>query len=412
MKEKSNTAENEEIFQSENKQKNDNLLITVEPSVSSDKFLKKRQRINLLEGSRSIENYEYLNKIDEGAYGVVFRAKDKETGEVVAIKKVKLHKEKEGFPITSIREINILLLFNHENIVKVKEVVIGNSLEKVFVVMEYLDYELKALITDKKYIFNLSHLKCMLLQLLKGVEYMHSNWVFHRDLKTSNLLLSNKGILKIGDFGLARKYGSPIRPYTQLVVTLWYRAPELLLGCEKYNYAIDMWSVGCIFAELFLRDALLQGQDELDQLNKIFRLLGTPTEETWNNWTQLPNAKKINFKKYTQCKLREKFPKASFTDDIYLTDLGIDLMKKLLAYNPSKRITASEALRHPWFNESPKPCIPSEMPIFPEINDKEREFLKKNRKKSLDEVQMKQRENLYENEERYKNCAEADYVNK
>ena len=391
--------------------KKENIINLPQSEPSIIKFLKKRQRINLLEGSRSIENYEYLNKIDEGAYGVVFRAKDKETGEVVAIKKVKLHKEKEGFPITSIREINILLLINHENIVKVKEVVIGNSLEKVFVVMEYLDYELKALISDKKYTFNLSHLKCILIQLLKGVEHMHSSWVFHRDLKTSNLLLNNKGVLKIGDFGLARKYGSPIRPYTQLVVTLWYRAPELLLGCEKYNYAIDMWSVGCIFAELFLRDALLQGQDELDQLNKIFRLLGTPTEETWINWTQLPNAKKINFKKYTQCKLREKFPKASFIDDVYLNDLGIDLMKKMLAYNPSKRITATEAMKHQWFNEHPKACDPNEMPIFPEINDKEREFLKKNRKKSLDEVQIKQRENLYENEERYKNC-DADYVNK
>lgn len=367
---------------------------------------RKRKLCPLMSGSRSIENYQYLNKIDEGAYGVVYRAKDCDTGEIVAIKKVKLGKEKEGFPITSIREINILLNLNHPNIIKTKEVVYGNSLDKIFSVLEYMDYELKALISDKKYVFNLSHIKCLMQQLLLGTEYMHSKWIIHRDLKTSNLLMNNKGVLKIGDYGLARKFGSPLKPYTQLVVTLWYRAPELLLNTTKYDYKIDIWSIGCIFAEMIFREPIFQGVDELDQLNKIFKLMGTPTEEIWPGWSELPNSKKINFKKYNENKLKEKF----IGTEIPLSDYGFDLLSKLLNYDPKKRIKAKDALEHPWFKEEPLPCNTKDMPIFPELNDKEREIMKKNRKKSLDEKQRIQRENLLENDERFdKQIDDVDY---
>jgi cell division cycle 2-like len=346
---------------------------------------------------RSIENYKQLNKIDEGSYGIVFRAEDKETGEIVAIKKIKLGKEKEGFPITSIREINILFNLHHENIVRMKEVVFGSSIDKVFAVMEYCDHELKALSVREKNspnsVLSLAMVKCLMRQLLAGVEYMHSKWIIHRDLKTSNLLLNKSGILKIADFGLARKYGSPLRHYTKLVVTLWYRAPELLLNCDKYGPAVDMWSVGCIFAEMLLGEPLIQGTDELDQLNKIFRLLGTPTEESWPGWNTLPNYQKITFKQYNVNKLRENFPAYSTRDDLVLTDKGYDLLSKLLTCNPSKRITAAEALRHAWFFENPLPFKPQEMPTFTEINDKERES-RKERKKSLDDKQILQRENL------------------
>lgn len=346
---------------------------------------------------KSIENYKQLNKIDEGSYGIVFRAQNKETGEIVAIKKIKLGKEKEGFPITSIREINILFNLNHENIVKIKEVVFGSSIDKVFAVMEYCDYELKALCLREKNSSNtfisLATVKCLLRQLLEGVEYMHSKWIIHRDLKTSNLLLNRSGILKIADFGLARKYGSPLRHYTKLVVTLWYRAPELLLNCDKYGTAVDMWSVGCILAEMLLGEPLIQGTDELDQLNKIFRLLGTPTEESWPAWNTLPNYQKITFKQYNINKLREHFPAYSTKDDIVLTDKGYDLLSKLLTCNPSKRISAAEALRHPWFYENPLPFQSQEMPTFDEIDDRERE-IKRERKKSLDDKQILQRENL------------------
>jgi cell division cycle 2-like protein len=259
--------------------------------------------------------------------------------------------------------------------------------------MEYMDYELKALINEKSSEFNLSHIKCIMYQLIKGVEYMHNKWIIHRDLKTSNLLLNSNGILKIADFGLARKYGSPLRHYTKLVVTLWYRAPELLLNCDKYSSAIDIWSVGCIMAELLIKEPLIQGQDELDQLNKIFKLFGTPTEESWPGWNTLPNAQKISFKKYNVNRLRENFPSVSTKDDVILTDKGYDLLSKLLCLNPNKRVTATEALKHPWFNENPLPVKPEDMPKFPELNDKERE-IKKVKNKSLDEIQRMQRENL------------------
>ena len=179
--------------------------------------------INMLQGCRSVDEFERLNKIDEGTYGVVYRAKDKKTGEIVALKKVKMEKEREGFPLTALREINILLSFHHPSIVDVKEVVVGSSLDSIFMVMEYMEHDLKALMETMKQRFSQSEVKCLMLQLLEGVKYLHDNWVLHRDLKTSNLLLNNRGELKICDFGLARQYGSPLKPYTHLVVTLWYR---------------------------------------------------------------------------------------------------------------------------------------------------------------------------------------------
>lgn len=179
--------------------------------------------VDMLQGCRSVDEFERLNKIDEGTYGVVYRAKDKKTGEVVALKKVKMEKEREGFPLTSLREINILLSFHHPSIVDVKEVVVGSNLDSIFMVMEYMEHDLKGLMETMRQPFSQSEVKCLMLQLLEGIKYLHDNWVLHRDLKTSNLLLNNRGEMKICDFGLARQYGSPLKPYTHLVVTLWYR---------------------------------------------------------------------------------------------------------------------------------------------------------------------------------------------
>ncbi|XP_013446531.2 cyclin-dependent kinase G-2 isoform X2 [Medicago truncatula] len=256
-----------------------------------------QRTVNMLQGCRSVDEFERLNKIDEGTYGVVYRAKDKKTGEVVALKKVKMEKEKEGFPLTSLREINILLSFHHPYIVDVKEVVVGSSLDSIFMVMEYMEHDLKGLMESMKQPFSQSEVKCLMIQLLEGVKYLHDNWVLHRDLKTSNLLLNNRGELKICDFGLARQYGSPLKPYTHLVVTLWYRAPELLLGAKQYSTAIDMWSLGCIMAELLSKEPLFNGKTEFDQLDKIFRILGTPNETIWPGFSKLPGVK-VNFVKH------------------------------------------------------------------------------------------------------------------
>ncbi|GER56056.1 kinase family protein [Striga asiatica] len=331
---------------------------------TSDSPQPQQRSVNMLQGCRSVDEFERLNKIDEGTYGVVYRAKDKRTGEIVALKKVKMDKEREGFPLTSLREINILLSFDHPSIVDVKEVVVGSNLDSIFMVMEYMEHDLKALMETMKQPFSQSEVKCLMLQLLTGVEYLHDNWVLHRDLKTSNLLLNNCGELKICDFGLARQYGSPLKPYTHLVVTLWYRAPELLLGAKQYSTAIDMWSLGCIMAELLSKEPLFNGKTEFDQLDKIFKILGTPNETIWPGYSKLPGVK-VNFVKHQYNLLRRKFPPTSFTGSPVLSDAGFDLLNKLLTYDPQKRITAKEALNHEWFREVPLPKSKEFMPTFP-----------------------------------------------
>ncbi|KAF0986229.1 hypothetical protein HZS_5707 [Henneguya salminicola] len=235
-----------------------------------------------------------MNWIEEGMYGVVFRARDLRTNEIVALKKLKMEREREGFPITSLREINCLLKSTHENIVHVKEVVVGGNMDKIYIVMEYVEHDLKSLMEMMKKSFTLDQSKTLLLQLLRGVSHLHENWIIHRDIKTSNLLLNHRGILKVGDFGLAREYGSPLIPYTPVVVTLWYRAPELLLGIKEYSYPIDIWSVGCVFAELIAKKPLFPAKSEAEQITKIFQELGTPDDKIWPgppSFSQLPFSK-------------------------------------------------------------------------------------------------------------------------
>ncbi|KAH1003028.1 hypothetical protein HUJ05_010977 [Dendroctonus ponderosae] len=179
----------------------------------------------------------------------------------------------------------------------------------------------------------------------------------YRDLKTSNLLLSHKGILKVGDFGLAREYGSPLKAYTPVVVTLWYRAPELLLCTKEYSIPIDVWSVGCIFAELLQMTALFPGKSEVDQLNRIFKDLGTPNEQVWPGFNSLPAVNKIKFHDYPVSNLRAKFST--------LSEIGLGLLLKFLTYDPAQRITAEEALKHAYFGEPPLPIDPAMFPTWP-----------------------------------------------
>ncbi|RZC33125.1 cdk10/11-like protein [Asbolus verrucosus] len=313
-----------------------------------------------VQGCRSVEEFQCLNRIEEGTYGVVYRAKDKRTEDIVALKRLKMEKEKEGFPITSLREINTLLKGQHPNIVTVREIVVGSNMDKIFIVMDYVEHDLKSLMETmrhKKQNFMPGEVKCLLKQLLLAVAHLHDNWILHRDLKTSNLLLSHKGILKVGDFGLAREYGSPLKAYTPIVVTLWYRAPELLLCTKEYSTPIDMWSVGCIFAELLLMNALFPGKSEVDQLNRIFRDLGTPSEKIWPGFNKLPAVQKMKFTDYPVSNLRGKFH--------MLTDLGLNLLTKFLTFDPAQRVTAEEALQHQFFSEAPLPIDPAMFPTWP-----------------------------------------------
>ncbi|CAN6470690.1 unnamed protein product [Victoria cruziana] len=230
-------------------------------------------------------------------------AKEIKTGEIVALKKIRMDNEREGFPITAIREIKILKKLHHENIIQLKEIVTSPGPEKdehgrpdgnkykgsIYMVFEYMDHDLTGLSDRPGMRFTVPQIKCYMRQLLTGLHYCHVNQVLHRDIKGSNLLIDNEGHLKLADFGLARSFSSDHNGnLTNRVITLWYRPPELLLGSTKYGPAVDMWSVGCIFAELLNGKPILPGKNEPEQLNKIFELCGSPDEVNWPGVSKIP----------------------------------------------------------------------------------------------------------------------------
>ncbi|UPK93109.1 hypothetical protein LCI18_004044 [Fusarium solani-melongenae] len=321
---------------------------------------------------RSVENYEKLNDIEEGTYGWVARATDKATGKVVALKRLKLDPaDRNGLPVTGLREIQILKDCQHRNIVSMVEVVVGDDVSRpdnsLFLVLEFVEHDLKSILEDMPEPFLSSEVKRLLLQLTSGIAYLHDNWILHRDLKTSNLLLNNRGQLRIADFGMARYVGDPPPKLTQLVVTLWYRAPELLLGAKSYGAAVDMWSVGCIFGELLTREPLLQGKNEVDQVSRIFELCGVPTDESWPGFRRLPNARTLRLPKTAAASgsvVRARFPG--------LTSAGAGLLADLLSLDPDRRPTAREMLQHEYFRQDPKPKPESMFPTFPSKAGQER----------------------------------------
>ena len=272
-------------------------------------------------------SYEILSQVGEGTfrylfiivlivYSNVYKARSKDAGgTIVALKKIKQDQEKEGMPITALREIKILSQLKHPNIVNLIEVVVRKVIAPqqkyiVYLVFEYLEHDLHGLI-DKRVSFDVPQIKYIMQQILQGVKFLHENEVMHRDIKGANILLDNKGHVKLADFGLSKKI-DPRRNYTNRVVTLWYRCPELLLGSEKYTPAIDMWSIGCCFAELLTFRPLFPADKEQKVLELIYEKCGTPTEETWPGMNQLKHFKQLGPKKFQPSRLREellKFPK-------------------------------------------------------------------------------------------------------
>lgn len=294
-----------------------------------------------------MSDFDSMEKIGEGTYGVVYSARDtKHNNRVVALKKIRLESEDEGIPSTTIREISLLKELRDDNIVPLYDIVHSSS-NKIYLVFEYLDMDLK------KYMESIPEgegmdppmVKKFLFQLIKGIYHCHSHRVLHRDLKPQNLLINKDGTLKVADFGLARAFGVPLRSYTHEVVTLWYRAPEILLGGKQYSTGVDMWSVGCIFAEMAERKPLFSGDSEIDQIFKIFKTLGTPTKETWPE-VQALSEYKSTFPQWKRQDLGSVLKK--------LDQPGLDLLTELLAYDPAMRMSAKRALIHPYFSDSSK----------------------------------------------------------
>ncbi|KAG8373372.1 hypothetical protein BUALT_Bualt11G0017400 [Buddleja alternifolia] len=339
-------------------------------------------------GSRSIECFEKLEQIGEGTYGQVYMARDKKTGEIVALKKIRMDNEKEGFPITAIREIKILKKLQHENVITLKEIVTSHDSNKykgnIYMVFEYMDHDLTGLADRPGLRFTIPQIKCYMKQLLTGLHYCHVNQVLHRDIKGSNLLIDNEGNLKLADFGLARSFSSDHNAnLTNRVITLWYRPPELLLGATKYGPAVDMWSVGCIFAELLYGKPILPGKNEPEQLNKIFELCGTPDELTWPGVSKIPWYNKFKPVRQMKKRIRELFR--------HFDRHALDLLEKMLVLDPAQRISAKDALDAEYFWTDPLPCDPKSLPKY----EASHEFqTKKKRQQQRQNEEMAKRQKL------------------
>ncbi|ODV91635.1 hypothetical protein CANCADRAFT_73709 [Tortispora caseinolytica NRRL Y-17796] len=308
-----------------------------------------------------LSDYQKLEKIGEGTYGVVYKACDTLNGNrPVALKKIRLEHEDEGVPSTAIREISLLKEMRDENVVSLYNIVHADN-HKLYLVFEFLDLDLKKYMESipKGEGLGSAMIKRFMSQLVKGTKYCHSHRILHRDLKPQNLLIDKEGNLKLADFGLARAFGVPLHTYTHEVVTLWYRAPEILLGGRQYSTGVDMWSIGCIFAEMASRRPLFPGDSEIDEIFKIFRILGTPDEEIWPGVTSLPDYKST-FPKWNPRPLPEQLPDLANTLDVD----GMNLLESLLVYDPAFRISAKRALLHPYFQDgSTTGSTPSAVPM-------------------------------------------------
>jgi len=287
--------------------------------------------------------YTIIDKLGEGTYGIVYKAQDKKTNELVALKCIRLEEEDEGVPATAIREISLLKELDHPNVVKLYEII--HTENKLTLVFEYLDLDLKKYQNEHGGKVPKENLKSFLYQLLKGLQCCHENRVLHRDLKPQNLLINKKGELKLADFGLARAVGIPVKQFSHEVVTLWYRPPDVLMGSTHYPSTIDIWSTGCIFSEMVTGKPLFPGSSNNDELLRIFKIRGTPDESTWPGIVDLKPDYKTAFPVYPPRDLHEVVSG--------LDENGYDLLDKMLQHDPSKRVSAKIALHHPYFDDLP-----------------------------------------------------------
>ncbi|KAI9511619.1 Pkinase-domain-containing protein [Russula earlei] len=347
----------------------------IRPSVRRTREEEYKAYGRIFVGSGQQDDYDAMTKLGEGTFGEVHKAKHRPTGKLVALKRILMHNEREGMPVTALREIKILKALEHPNVVELLDmfVVRGNGKDKplsVYMVFPYMDHDLAGLLENDRVKLQPSQIKLYMKQLLEGTEYMHRNHILHRDMKAANLLISNNGSLRIADFGLARSYDpstttkdaiamnlrSKERRYTNCVVTRWYRPPELLLGARNYGGEIDIWGVGCVLGEMFLRHPILPGNSDLDQLEKIWQMCGTPNQHTWPNFDTLPGCEGVRHHNQHPKRLKSVFEQFGAET--------CDLIDRLLTCNPGERITATQALEHDYFWTDPLPADPKTLPVY------------------------------------------------
>ncbi|XP_043923593.1 cyclin-dependent kinase 14 isoform X2 [Protopterus annectens] len=291
------------------------------------------------------DSYEKLEKLGEGSYATVYKGKSKVNGKLVALKVIRLQEE-EGTPFTAIREASLLKGLKHANIVLLHDII--HTKETLTLVFEYVHTDLCQYMDKHPGGLRPENVKLFLFQLLRGLSYTHQRYILHRDLKPQNLLISDTGELKLADFGLARAKSVPSHTYSNEVVTLWYRPPDVLLGSTEYSTCLDMWGVGCIFVEMLQGVAAFPGMKDIqDQLERIFLILGTPSEETWPGVHSLPHFKPEHFPQYSPKQLRQAWNKLAYVD------FAEDLASKLLQCFPKNRLSAQAALSHDFFSDLP-----------------------------------------------------------
>ena len=303
----------------------------------------------------SESNYSKERKVGEGTYAVVYLGKQLSTGNEIAVKEIKTSEFKDGLDMSAIREVKYLQELDHPNVINLIDIFM--AYDNLNLVLEFLPTDLEVVIKDKNILFTPADIKSWMLMTLRGVYHVHRNFILHRDLKPNNLLISPEGLIKVADFGLARAVPGPREMLTSNVVTRWYRAPELLFGAKHYTYAVDVWSIGVIFAELMLRIPYLPGQDDMNQMEVTFRALGTPTDKDWPEVSSFAGYNKLQiYPPPSRDELRKRF--------IAATESALTLMENMLMMNPQTRWDTIQCLESEYFKELPSPTDPADINIF------------------------------------------------